>query len=323
MSANESAEALAAVERFVVDNDDLLDLEARIGRFNIFDALRIDRVEIRHSNFLGWLIDPAESHGQGALFLRAILMDVLRQSPPDLRPFSPVELDGEELRGVEIRREWRNVDILIICKEPAFIIAIENKIGSSEHNEQLKRYERTIDENFGGISSLFVYLTVDGDEPSRERWIPYTYADIHEALRRVKRIYANAIGDDVKAFLDHYLRLIGSRFMEDAEIDELCRRIYQNHRQALDLIFDRCGPGPGQIISEVFRIVSGDNRWQVTQHSSNRVRFVPKEWPQLLPPIGKEATVGPTKWLNFVIRAQKNQCLFSLTVRPGCSLRFA
>ena len=56
---------LAALERFVVDNDDLLALESLIGRFNIFDALDIARVEIRHSNFLAFILDPAESHGQG------------------------------------------------------------------------------------------------------------------------------------------------------------------------------------------------------------------------------------------------------------------
>ena len=43
---------LEALEQFVVDNDRLLELEARIGRFNIFDALGIVNAEIRHSNFL-------------------------------------------------------------------------------------------------------------------------------------------------------------------------------------------------------------------------------------------------------------------------------
>lgn len=84
---------LTALEHFVVDNDDLLELEQRIGRFNIFDALGIARVEIRHSNFLAWLLDPAESHGQGSLFLRAVLMDLLRDAPVEHRALSPVELD--------------------------------------------------------------------------------------------------------------------------------------------------------------------------------------------------------------------------------------
>ncbi|MCI0365648.1 MAG: PD-(D/E)XK nuclease family protein [Phycisphaerales bacterium] len=48
--------AIEALEKFVVDNDDLLALEERIGRFNIFDSLGIARAEIRHSNFLAWLV---------------------------------------------------------------------------------------------------------------------------------------------------------------------------------------------------------------------------------------------------------------------------
>ncbi len=88
-------EALHLLEEFVVENDALRELETRIGRFNIFDALGIVNQEIKHSNFLAWLLDPAESHGQGGLFLRAFLMDLLRQTPPgEQRLFSPVYLDG-------------------------------------------------------------------------------------------------------------------------------------------------------------------------------------------------------------------------------------
>lgn len=56
---------LQSLERFVVENDDLLAIEEQIGRFNIFDVLGIARNEIRHSNYLGWLLTPVESHGQG------------------------------------------------------------------------------------------------------------------------------------------------------------------------------------------------------------------------------------------------------------------
>jgi hypothetical protein len=38
---------LAELERFVVENDELLQLEQVIGRFNIFDSLGIVRTEIR------------------------------------------------------------------------------------------------------------------------------------------------------------------------------------------------------------------------------------------------------------------------------------
>src|SRR5438445_612442 len=129
----QNSEDLNALEAFVVDNDDLLALESIIGRFNIFDALSIARAEIRHSNFLAFILDPAESHGQGQMFLKAVLMDLLRAAPAALRPFSPIDLDGVDLKGVNVRREWGHIDLLITCEEPPFAIVIENKVGSHEH----------------------------------------------------------------------------------------------------------------------------------------------------------------------------------------------
>ena len=55
------------LEDFVLNNSDLLKLESHLCRFNIFDALKIARVEIRHSNFLAWLIDPSESLGHSEI----------------------------------------------------------------------------------------------------------------------------------------------------------------------------------------------------------------------------------------------------------------
>jgi len=120
---DEPDEAVQALERFVVENDELLELEERIGRFNIFDALRIDRAEIRHSNFLAWLLDPNESHGQGGLFLRAILMDLFKSARENgfPCPVSPIELDGEDLRGVEVRREWKHIDLVLLNNAPLHV----------------------------------------------------------------------------------------------------------------------------------------------------------------------------------------------------------
>lgn len=311
-----SQDALKALERFVVENDELLALEERIGRFNIFDALGIARIEIRHSNFLAWLLDPSESHGQGALFLKAILMDLLAQTPPELRPFSPVQLDGAELRGVDIRREWRNIDILIICKEPKFVIAIENKIGSGEHGMQLSRYETVLKEAFGNVPKQFVYLTIDGDEPSEEKWVPYTYGDIHRILTRVRKTNATAIGEDVLAFLDHYLRLIGSQFMDDPKIDELCQRIYRNHRQAMQLIYERVGAPSAGLVADIAAIIDGDERYHFEHRTSKYVTFVPKSWIAMLPPIGARPNFDNRLWVILRFEYLKKGCGFAAVVRP-------
>lgn len=272
---------LEALEHFVVQNEALSELETRIGRFNIFDALGTVNAEIRHSNFLAWLLDPGESHGQGGLFLNAFLMDLLRQTPPDQRLFSPIKLDGGELRGVEVRREWKNIDLLITCDDPSFVIAIENKVHSVEGPNQLSRYEEivhTSTEFARHKKRQLVFLTREGDLPSEETWTIYSYADLHRALQRVRAANAEQIGDDVRTFLDHYLRLIGSRFMDDAKITELCQEIYKNHRQAIRLIIDRVGAERSVALQTIDELLEADDQWDVLKKSGKATEFLPAAW---------------------------------------------
>lgn len=42
----------------LTNNKDFEKLESKLNRFNPFKVLNIERYEIRHSNVLGWLLDP-------------------------------------------------------------------------------------------------------------------------------------------------------------------------------------------------------------------------------------------------------------------------
>jgi hypothetical protein len=311
-TSSEDAGALAALERFVVDNDELLALESLIGRFNIFDVLKIARAEIRHSNFLAFLLDPAESHGQGDLFLKAILMDLLKVAPPNLRP--PIALDGTDLRGVEVAREEHDIDVLITCQDPPFAVAIENKVDAREHSNQLRRYKERVRLHYPGLPPLFVYLTPDADEPSDSDWIPYSYKSIHGVLSRVLQTYRNSIGKDVLVFLEHYRDLIGTLFMNDPEIDKLCQRIYKNHRQALELIIERGKPASG-VLAEVARVLREDTRWHVFNQTDKYARFVPKAWLAWLPPLGLKMD-DLRSWIVLRLYLQKKMLDFCVQIRP-------
>jgi hypothetical protein len=316
-------QALAALERFVVDNDQLLELEERIGRFNIFDALRIVDREVKHSDFLAWLLDPNESHGQGSLFLRAILMDLFKTAREIgfACPTSPIELDGEELRGVEIRREWRNIDLLVKCKQPNFVIAIENKIRSGEHGDQLSKYRETIEAEFARIPGMYVFLTIEGDESSEEKWVPYSYSDVHRVLYRVRNVNEASIGNDALAFLDHYLRLIRGRLMDDPKIVELCQRIYKNHRQALQLIYEHAGSPAAGLIGEIEAVIaehSGD--WHIVNKTSSQVYFIPKQWLNLFPEIGARATFDRRCWVVLRFEIRKTKGFYGASVWPTTEL---
>ena len=55
----------------------ILSIELYLKRPNIFKALGAQHYELRHSNFLSWLLNPNENHGIGTIFLTKFLRDIL------------------------------------------------------------------------------------------------------------------------------------------------------------------------------------------------------------------------------------------------------
>jgi hypothetical protein len=69
-----------SLAKFLVGNSELEELSARLNQFNILQVLRIERAEIRHSNVLGWLLNPRESHGLSDTFVRRFISTLLLEN---------------------------------------------------------------------------------------------------------------------------------------------------------------------------------------------------------------------------------------------------
>ena len=107
---------------------------------NIFEAAGLDRQEIRHSNFLAFiLLRPYESHGLGDSFLKSLLRRALENAPEP--PIRPLKLVLADFSDALVTREWRGIDVLIESKANQLVWAIENKIDSTESEHQLRMYE--------------------------------------------------------------------------------------------------------------------------------------------------------------------------------------
>jgi len=63
-----------ALEVFLLDNPELGQLEALLDEFNIFEAVGAVRQEVRHSDFLTFLLNPRERHGLGTTFAQQLLL---------------------------------------------------------------------------------------------------------------------------------------------------------------------------------------------------------------------------------------------------------
>ena len=49
-----------------------------------------------------------------------------------------------DLYSFSVMREWKNIDILLTSSDEKTVIAIENKVGSHEHSNQLNRYREIL-----------------------------------------------------------------------------------------------------------------------------------------------------------------------------------
>jgi hypothetical protein len=99
------SEARQALETFILDNADLETLEGMLEQFNIFEALGVVRREVRHSDFLAFLLDPPRTI--------ASVMPLLDGSckcssfgPGGVAPvISPILLGTWDLSHLTVRRE--------------------------------------------------------------------------------------------------------------------------------------------------------------------------------------------------------------------------
>lgn len=277
---------LDALNELIVNCPDFDRIEALLGGFNIFQVLKFEHGEIRHSNVLAWILDPAESHGLDATFLKKWLMRVIHEASDQAEsPIAAVDIDGWRLLDVEVRREWQNIDLLLILNFAdgcQWTVAIENKINSTQHSNQLARYRAIVESTFPDAAKrLYIFLTKSNEQPEDEHYLPASHTQVHQTLRECLQSRAHAIGPEPKVLLENYLRLLEEKFMDESEIARTAMRIYQQHRRALDVIFEHRPDNLGMASTRIRELLAehaGDLDIVMAACTKFYIRFIPVTW---------------------------------------------
>ncbi len=140
--------------------------------FNIFKLLDRHTSEVKgHSAFIADFLSPKGTHGQGDAFLKLFFKSVGIEE--EVKSFDTWRVQVEEGKDVDGR-----IDILLVGENSdgeRFGITIENKIYAGLQKRQLGRYYEFLESNFGekngGQRWLLFYLTLNGDEPSKDSLI--------------------------------------------------------------------------------------------------------------------------------------------------------
>lgn len=206
-------------------------LSQKMQTLNIFEVLGITNAEIRHSNFLAWLLDPNGNHGMGDKFLREFVSKLGQR-----------EVVPENVTVCIVRREWQHIDLLVLCQKEKYLLCVENKVFSGEHDNQLRRYRDMLLEEYPGYTMSFAFLSPDGIAPlsadDQQYWQPVSYADILDAIESAKG--GSALLPEVNMLLDHYTAAVRRHIVGDDNIKKLCQDFYDRHKEVLDTIYENC-----------------------------------------------------------------------------------
>lgn len=255
-------EQLRSIER------DFEKIELQLKTPNIFRILNISKAEIRHSNFLAWLLNPTESHNLRGMFLKHFLLD------------NSIDFDVVDFQNVEIRREWKNIDLLLIVGKK--VVCIENKVDSQEHSNQLKRYNEIVDKNFDDYKRYFIYLTPNADLPSDDMYEKYSYRQISESLEKIIELHDRTLTSEVKQYISDYVDILKIEIMKEHDMNNLAMKIYNNHKDAFDFIFDN-KPDLASDFRKYFERKVIEKDWILGSPNKGYVRFLTKPLKEIIP----------------------------------------
>ena len=308
-----------ALEDLVVDNPALERLEALLDQFNIFEAIGAVWQELRHSDFLAFLLDPQQNHGLGDAFLKRLLQKVLVSARDVEMPITPIDLDVWSFDEIFVRREWQNIDILLEDESHKLVIIIENKIRSSEHSDQLRRYYEHVQQHYLGWRIIGLYLTRDGEQPSEEvknAYLSIDYGLVCEVLESLAKSRVSTLGPDVLTIIHHYTQMLRRHIVSDSEIAELCQRIYLKHRRALDLIYEQRPDQQAKIRVMLENLIRETPDLILDYSAKSSILWTIREWDVSILLEGSGWT-SSGRMLLFAFANDKENLTITLVIGPG------
>jgi hypothetical protein len=209
---------------------------------NVLDVLHLARHELRHSDFIAWLLRPGESHGLGDSFGH-FLLQVLKAKGANV-PDASTELRLDDL---EVLRERENIDVVAISERHRFVLLLENKLKARESDTQLIRYREFLHRHYSADHFLHVFLDIKKGSPSDSNYHAISYADLLPFFERYADINLSndeAAARQVAIIVEHYCRLLAYHLWIKRKtltsppvgIVRLCEKIATEHGAALGLL---------------------------------------------------------------------------------------
>lgn len=244
----------------LLTDKNFLTLTSLQKKSNLFDKLAASHLEMWHSAFIKWMIDPKSDFGLGTFPLKRFIYTVIRKgkindekSKSNLK-ISDIENEELNLENINFETELNipNVGRLDISgahdiseengKKAPLRIIIENKVKSREGIDQTQRYyDYSLENNEDYEHTLLIFLSPDKQGPKSDKFYHINYQDICDYV--IKPCLSHPeIKNESRFLLEQYLYNLkkpvkGKNPMANPN-KEICESIYKTHYDVLEEIFN-------------------------------------------------------------------------------------
>ncbi len=157
-------------------------------RKGFFDFILAADKEKIHSQIIGWILSSYCD----------VLSDIEKQ-----KFLQCITNTTKNYKILKVDVERKDIDILIVCDD--VVIIIENKIKSTEHSDQLKKYYETILTEYSYTNApICIYLNLLNETASDPKWLSRNYSDL---LKCLSGLSLSNTGNDF-VFIEEYKQTI-------------------------------------------------------------------------------------------------------------------
>lgn len=244
---------------------------------NIFEILKTQTYEIRHSNFLAWLFNPNANHGLGDRFLKMFLIDLAVDKKS--KDFNVLTVQNLDYSNVEVLREWKNIDIVIVFTD--LVVAIENKINHFETKGQLETYKIEIEKTFNVKHKVFVFLNPSGYDASHAEFISYSYETLAKYIEQILSLNKSLL-TRTRIYLEDYLENLKTTQMGNSDKSVLINKIYSHHKELIDYIIQNKSSELQKVRAVLEKLII-DKKWIIGSSTKKYLRFLTASLDEIIP----------------------------------------
>lgn len=312
----ENKDKIKLLEDFAEKLNSFKEFSKYENEVNFFEVTGMDSREIKHSNFLAWLLDSNANHNLKDMFVKKFIQKVIEANIGKARlNICEEEIESLNFDTFAVKREWEHIDIFLCSDELKYTISIENKIFASERENQTFDYREKVEPLYKGYKNIYIFLTREGDEAQdNEFWCSANYYMIAQTLKEILKEYS--LSQEVEILIKNYLSmLLRRRIIVDKEIEKLCKKIYREHKKELDLIYEYRPDEVAVFGNYILNFIKeNQNKYNLVfdkkYSTKNYIRFTTQFMNTLLPQT-KDFSYGWKNGFSFLYEIDtKEQCCF-------------